>query len=135
MIPPLPPNYDFSLLAVPVWRWEETPAPPAEPAACAEAATGDTSDGAPASLERRLVFAGYEWVSQVQWSLFPDASWEHGFEDQTGEIRDGALREEREQQLQHLQQHAKANSSSHPAASAADRPPGDPAPPSNDPAT
>jgi hypothetical protein len=136
MIPPLPPNYAFSLLAVPVWRWEETPVLPAEPAACTEAAADATGGAVPASIEKRLVFAGYEWVSQVQWTLFPDAPWEHGFEDQTGEIRDGALREEHEQRLQQ-QQHAKA-SGDHRAASVAaaadDRLSQGSAPPSDDPA-
>jgi len=98
MIPPLPPNFGFSLLAVPVWRWEEAPAAPPADAACAasDGSTAQAPSAQSAPLEKRLVFVGYEWRSSPEWFLFPDAPWEHGFEDQVRDIRDEASRRERE---------------------------------------
>jgi len=114
MIPPVPPNFGFSLLAIPVWRWEETPTPPSEATPVRDVENGpcagsaEVSAAPPASEpEKRLVFIGYEWRSSVEWSLFPDAPWEHGFDDQAGEIRDATRRHEREEQQDQQQSLAK----------------------------
>jgi hypothetical protein len=100
MIPPLPPNFGFSLLAVPVWRWEDAPAvPPADGACAAPDGSAATASGAPsAPSDKRLVFLGYQWRAAPEWYLFPDAPWEHSFEDQVADIRDGASRRGRESQ-------------------------------------
>jgi hypothetical protein len=107
MIPPVPPNYGFSLLAIPVWRWEETPASPSDAAPAQDIAggpcnanAGESASPAASAPDKRLVFVGYEWRSAVEWRLFPDAPWDHGFDDQLGDIREGSLRREREQQDQ-----------------------------------
>ncbi len=131
MIPPVPPNFGFSLLAIPIWRWEETPTPAsdagpvqaAERNACANDA-GETAAVAVSEPDKRLVFIGYEWRSSVEWSLFPDAPWEHGFDDQAGEIRDATRRHEREQQQE--QQHAATRLQASGAQSALPRDPTNP---------
>jgi hypothetical protein len=125
MIPPVPPNFGFSLLAIPVWRWEETPAPPSDAPTTSggesRACSADTGGDVPAasSLDKRLVFVGYEWHSAVEWRLFPDAPWDHGFEDHVGDIRDSSLRRELEQQRD--QQNALARLQSQDARTASQR--------------
>jgi 1,4-alpha-glucan branching enzyme len=80
---------------------------------------GERAAAAAPLPDKRLVFIGYEWRSSVEWSLFPDAPWEHGFDDQAGEIREGTLRHEREQQQD--QQHALAKLQSNEAHAASRR--------------
>lgn len=105
MIPPVPPNFGFSLLAIPVWRWEEAADPAA---ACNPTAAPQDPLAANAEPQMRRVFVGYEWLPSIQWSLFPDAPWDRGFEESVDEIRDGSRRHEREQQSHEQQQRSAA---------------------------
>lgn len=79
MIPPVPPNFGFSLIAIPVWEWEQleasigaAPAPSAP--ALEEGTTPAENDPPEASKpDMCLVFKGYEWRPAVQWYLTPSA--------------------------------------------------------------
>ena len=76
MIPPVPPNFGYSLIAIPVWEWEPAPedAAPAPLASAAEDSASAAENEQQASHpDMFLVFKGYEWREALQWYLTPSA--------------------------------------------------------------
>lgn len=92
----LPNQYQLSLFyaAVPIWRWEEVPQPPAPQEAPGSSPAADTdtpvTEGAGSAaaeapglactpqtpVQRRQVFAGYEWRPSLLWETMANTSWD-----------------------------------------------------------
>ena len=90
MIPPLPVNFGFSWVAMPVWQWvpaapEPEPCPDSEPA-------GEPSE----PVEARWVFKGYQWQPFALWYPFVNPGWDHFVDNDADEMRDRSERLEQE---------------------------------------
>jgi hypothetical protein len=99
MIASIPPNFGFSFLAIAVWRREPTAKDAAAALLDAAGKGAPNADGELATPQQRLIYKGYEWQPVAQWYPVVNPAWDHYVDDDPDEVRERAIRQERERQL------------------------------------
>jgi hypothetical protein len=96
MIPPLPVNFGFSWVAMPVWQWvQAAPEPEPCPAPVDEGQPQQAAEP-PEPVTARWVFKGYQWQPFALWHPFVNPAWDHVVDNDAHEIRERGVRQQQE---------------------------------------